>query len=50
LAAQIQRNGLEMLSCLDVPTAEKMRAWAMQIQRERREAEIAAAKVTGGRS
>jgi hypothetical protein len=43
-AAQIQQNGLDMLKLLDVSTAEKLRTWAMQIQRERREAEIAAAK------
>lgn len=43
-ADQVQRNGLDMLKLMDVATAEKMRTWAMQIQRERREAEIAAAK------
>jgi hypothetical protein len=42
-AAQVQRNGLDILKRMDLATAKKMRAWVMEIQHERREAEIAAA-------
>jgi hypothetical protein len=43
-AAQVQRNSLDLLKRMDLPTAEKMRALVMEIQQERREAAIAAAK------
>jgi hypothetical protein len=43
-AAPVQRNGGDLLRFVDPATAEKMRLWAKQIARERREAEIAAAK------
>jgi hypothetical protein len=37
-------GGMELLKRMDVDTALKMRAWAVQIQNERRQAEIDAAK------
>jgi hypothetical protein len=44
-AAQVQRNGPDMLKWMGVETTQKLRAWALEIEEERRAAEIAATTV-----